>query len=327
MKRREFITLLGGAAVCPLGARAQQPAIPVIGFLHTGTPEITPNLLAGFRNGLAETGYIEGRNVRIEYRWANNNFDRLPELAADLVRQRVSVIAAANSQNAALAAKAATTTIPIVFGGGADPVQVGLVASFNRPGGNVTGLVGMTGELGAKRLGLLHDLLPGATRIGVLANFENPSAGEAMLADVKAAASTMNLQIEVLAAANSHEIDIAFATLLQKRADALLTAPAALFGARRLQLVILAARHAVPVIYHDRLYPESGGLMSYGASLADVYRQVGIYTGRILKGEKPGDLPVMQPTKFELVINLQTAKTLGIAVPPTLRALATEIIE
>jgi hypothetical protein len=198
--RRDLINLLGGTAAWPVGAGAQQPAIPVIGFLHTGTPEITPNLLAGFRNGLAETGYIEGRNVRIEYRWANNNFDRLPELAADLVRQRVSVIAAANSQNAALAAKAATTTIPIVFGGGADPVQVGLVASFNRPGGNVTGLATMSGELGAKRLGLLHDLLPGATRIGVLVNFENPSAGDALLADLKAAASTMNLQIEVLAA-------------------------------------------------------------------------------------------------------------------------------
>jgi putative ABC transport system substrate-binding protein len=276
---------------------------------------------------LGEIGYIEGRNVKIEYRWANNEFNRLPELAADLVRQRVNVIAAPNSQTAALAAKAETTTIPIVFGGPGDPVQVGLVVSFNRPGGNVTGLVAMTDELGAKRLGLLHDLLPGATRIGVLSSVGNPSIRDSMLANLRAAASTMNLQIEVLAVANSHEIDMAFATLLQKRANALLTTPAALFGARRLQLVTLAARHAIPVMYHDRLFTEAGGMMSYGATIADTYRQVGVYTGRILKGEKPADLPVMRPTKFEFLINLQTARIIGVEVPPRMLALADEVIE
>jgi putative ABC transport system substrate-binding protein len=321
--RREFIAALGGAATWPLVAHGQQGAMPVIGFLHTGTPEITPSLLAGFRKGLGETGYVEGRNVAVEYRWANYQLDRLPELAADLVRRGVKVIVTPNGGG--LAAKAATTTIPIVFGSADDPVKTGLVASFNRPGGNITGIANLAQELGAKRLGLLHELLPGATRVAVLIPVN--SASTDMLVNLRAAASSMSLEIQVVSATTNREIDMAFAALLQNRANALLLTPAGLFGARRLQLVILAARHAVPVMYHDRLFTEAGGLMSYGASLADAYRQVGVYAGGILKGEKPSDLPVLQPTKFEFVINLQTARTLGIKVPPTLLAIADEVIE
>jgi putative ABC transport system substrate-binding protein len=315
-------------AAWPAVARAQQAAVPVIGFLHTGSPEVTPSLVAGFRRGLNESGFIDGRNVMIEFRWAHNDNDRLPELAADLVRRRVDVIATPNGGLPALAAKAATGAIPIVFNGIADPVKLGLVASYNRPGGNVTGVTSLLEELGAKRLGLLHELLPGATRFAVLVQESNPfRVYERAISDLRAAASTLGLQIEVLSAVSNREIDTAFATLLQKRADALLTAPSPLFGARRLQLAMLAARYTVPAMYHDRLFTEAGGLMSYGASLADLYRQVGVYTGRILKGEKPADLPVLRPTKFEFVINLQAAKIIGVEVPPSLLALADEVIE
>jgi putative tryptophan/tyrosine transport system substrate-binding protein len=326
IRRREFITLLGGAAAWPLAARAQQPIMPLIGFLHNGSPEVTPSLLAGFRKGLSETGYIEGRNVAIEYRWGYNDNDRLPELAADLVRRRVSVIATPNGEDAARAAKAATTTIPIVSQFTGDPVQAGLVSSFNRPGGNVTGVTSLTQELAAKRLGLLHELLPRAARFAVLVNPNNPAANVA-ITNAQAAALTMGLQVEVLTAGTNREIDMAFASILQKEAKALLLTGSPLFGARRLQLTMLAARHGVPIMYHDRLFAEAGGLMSYGTSFADIYRQVGVYTGRVLKGEKPADLPVMQPTKFELVINLQAARIIGIDVPPTLLALADEVIE
>jgi putative ABC transport system substrate-binding protein len=273
---------------------------------------------------LSEAGYVEGRNVAIEFSWANNDIARLPELAADLVRRRVAVIATPNGAPAALAAKTATTTIPIVFNSIGDPVQVGLVASFNRPGGNVTGVTSMALDLGPKRLGLLHDLLPVATRFAALVD---SNTARFAIADLRAAASAIGAQIEVLVANTSGEIDAAFASLLQKRADALMLMTSPLFGARRQQLAALAARHAVPVMYHDRIFTEAGGLMSYGTSLADVYRQVGVYTGRVLKGEKPADLPVLRPTRFEFVINLQTARTLGLDIPPGLLAIADEVIE
>jgi putative ABC transport system substrate-binding protein len=287
-----------------------------------------PSLIAGFRRGLSETGFVEGRNVTIEFRWAHNNDDRLQELAADLVHRRVDVIATPNSVVAAVAAKAATTAIPIVFSsiGAGDPVRLGLVTSYNRPGGNVTGVTTLLQELGGKRLGLLHELLPRATRFALLLQ-EGAFFNDYVITDLRAAASTLGFQIELLSAGSVRDIDMAFATLLQKRADALLTAPSALFGARRLQLAILAARHTVPVMYHDRLFTEAGGLMSYGTSLADVYRQVGVYTGRVLKGEKPADLPVLQPTKYELVINLSTARALGLTIPETLLATADEVIQ
>jgi putative tryptophan/tyrosine transport system substrate-binding protein len=282
--------------------------------------------VAAFRKGLSETGFVEGRNVAIEYRWAHDDFARLPELAADLVRRRVAVIAAPGSSPGGLAAKAATTTIPIVFSTGVDPVQAGLVASFNRPGGNVTGILSMSLELGPKRLGLLHELLPGAARFAMLIDPTSPNA-ESEVTDLQAAAATIGRQIEVFYAGTNRDIDTAFASLVQKRSDALWVAPNTLFINRRVQIVTLAARHAVPAAYPDRQITEVGGLMSYGSSQADIHRQVGIYTGRILKGEKPADLPVMQPTRFEFVINLQTARTLGIEVPPTLLALADEVIE
>jgi putative tryptophan/tyrosine transport system substrate-binding protein len=325
--RRKLLALGGSIAALPLSARAQQRAQPVIGFLHTGSPEVTPSLVAGFRRGLSESGFVEGRNVTVEFRWAYNDNDRLPELVADLVRRRVDVITTPNSARAAVAAKAETAAIPIVFNstGADDLVKLGLVSSYNRPGGNVTGVTSLMQELGAKRLGLLHELLPGATRFALL--LQEGALNEFITRDLQAAASGMGFQIEILSAGSNRDIDAAFATVLQKQADALLTAPSALFGARRQQIAILAARYAVPAMYHDRLFTEAGGLMSYGTSLADVYRQVGVYTGRVLKGEKPADLPVLQPIKYELVINLGTARTLGIAVPETLLATADEVIE
>jgi ABC-type uncharacterized transport system substrate-binding protein len=327
MRRREFITLFGGAAVAwPRAARAQQPAMPVVGFLHGGSPGPNVNPVAAFRKGLAEAGYVEGQNVAIEFRWAAGHDDRLPELAADLIRRRVAVIATPLSTQAALAAKAATTTIPIVFGTGGDPVALGLVTSFTRPGGNVTGISFMTAEMGAKLLGLLHELVPQAARFVALVN-PTSSLAEPFIKDLHEGARTLGLQAEVLYAGTDREIDAAFATLVQKRADALLIAPDALFTSRRAQLATLSMRHAVPSTHVIREFAEAGGLMSYGPNLANAYQQTGIYTGRILKGERPADIPVAQPIKFELVINLKTAKALGLDIPPTLTALADEVIE
>jgi putative ABC transport system substrate-binding protein len=325
MRRRQFITLLGGAAAAwPLAARAQQPALPVVGLLlHDGDPVF---YIAAFIRGLAETGYVEGRNVAIEYRFARGDFNRLPELAADLVRRRVAVIAAPGSTPAALAAKAATTTIPIVFSVGGDPVETGLVTNFNRPGGNVTGFSEMNRDIYSKRLDLLHELIPGATRFAVLVTPNGQQASPAFITNMQVSASAIGLQIEALYAASTNRgIDEAFASLVQKRVEALVI-NAGYFD-NRVQVATLAARHKIPTIYWDRPEAEVGGLMSYGPSVFDLVRQVGVYTGRILKGEKPADLPVQQSTKFELVINLKSAKALGIEVPLNLLARADDVIE
>jgi putative tryptophan/tyrosine transport system substrate-binding protein len=327
MNRRAIITLLSGAAVAwPFAARARQPAMSVVGYLDAGFPEAMAHRLGAFRTGLSEVGYVEGHNVTIEYRWAQDQYDRLPELAADLVRRRVAVIATPGSAQGSLAAQAATTTIPIVFSTGVDPVKAGLVASFNRPGGNITGVSSMSGELGAKQLGLLHELLSGATRFAVLAN-PNNAMTEAVIKDLRTAALAIGGQIDVFHAGTNRDIDTAFASLVQKRVDALLVSPDPLFSNRRVQLVMLAMHHRVPAIYFSRELAEIGGLMSYGTSQTDMYRQVGIYVGRILKGERPENLPILRATKFELVMNLQTAKTLDLAVPDKLLALADEVIE
>jgi len=328
MRRREFITLLGGAAAAwPLAARAQQTAMPVVGYLYPGAPATSTHLVAAFRKGLSETGYVEGRNVAIEYRWAYGDDARLPDLAAELVHRQVAVIATPASTAATLAAKAATTAIPIVFEIGGDPVQAGLVASLNRPGGNVTGITSMNLQLAAKQFGFLHELLPGATRFALLVNPNNPLIAEAAITDARAAAMAIGRQIEVLTASTNRDIDTAFASLVQKRADALLVTIDPLFNNRRVQLVTLATHYRVPTTYAWRESVEAGGLMSYGANLADLIRQVGVYTGRILKGEKSAVLPVLRPIKFEFVINLHTAKLLGLEVPPTLLARADEVIE
>jgi putative ABC transport system substrate-binding protein len=325
--RREFITLLGGtAATWPLAAGAQQGALPVIGLLHPGSPEANARFIAGFRKGLAETGHVEGRNVSIEYRWGHGEITRLPELTADLVRRAASVIVTPGGVAAALAAKAATATIPIVFVIGADPVQAGLVASLNRPGGNVTGITSMNSGLAAKQLGLLHQLLQRDARFAVLVNSSNPQIRLA-LADVQAAAAAMGHPLDIVTATTNREITLAFKEAVQKRADAILISPDPLFASRPVQLATLAARHAMPAIYALREFAEAGGLISYGSNFTDLYRQAGTYVARILKGEKPADLPILQATKFELVINLQTAEALGLEVPATVLALADEVIE
>jgi len=326
MKRREFITLGGAAAAWPLAARAQQPAMPVIGLLHPGSPETNARFVAGFRKGLAETGYVEGRNILIEYRWGHGESTRLPELAADLVSRAANVIVTPGGVAAALAAKAETATIPIVFVIGVDLVQAGLVVSLNRPGGNVTGITSMNSGLAAKQLGLLHQLLQRDARFVVLVNSSNPQIRLAV-ADVKAAAAAMGQPLDIVTAKTNREITPAFKEAVQKRADAILISPDPLFSSRPVQLATLAARHAMPAIYALREFAESGGLISYGSNFTDMFRQAGTYVARILKGEKPADLPILQATKFELVINLQTAEVLGLAVPPSLLAIADEVIE
>ena len=326
MRRREFITLLGGAAATwPIAARAQQPAAPVIGFLGSPSSDAYANIVTAFRAGVGEAGYVEGQNVAIEYRWALNESSRLSELAADLVRRQVSAIAAIGAL-AALAVRAATATIPIVFTTEIDPVETGLVASLNQPGSNVTGISGMGVELVGKQLGLLHDLMPGATRFAVFVNPINKNA-EPIVINLKAAASAFAVQLEVLNATTNREIDTAFATLVQNRLDAVIVPSVPLFVSRRVQLATLATHYALPAIFTGREYAEAGGLMSYAASRTDEARQAGIYTGRVLKGEKPADLPVMRAVKFEFIINLQTARTLNIDIPAKLLAIADEVIE
>jgi putative ABC transport system substrate-binding protein len=328
MRRREFITLLGGAAAAwPLAARAQQAGMPVVGFLDARSPDAVRDRLRGFRQGLKDFGYVEGDNLTIVYRWAENHVERLPELATELVRRQVAVIATAGDHVAPVA-KTATATIPVVFIVAQDPVRLGLVASFARPGGNVTGVNFFNGELSAKRLGLLRELIPGATRIAILVNpTNNPLSIESTVRDVETAGRVLGLQIQVLSASTSQEINAAFATLVRDRYDGLVVDTDPFFSSRLVQLANLAVRHGVPAIYAGREFPAAGGLMSYGSSIVEAWRQSGVYVGRILKGAKPADLPVTQPTKFELVINAETARMLGLAVPPTLLATADEVIE
>jgi putative ABC transport system substrate-binding protein len=330
MRRRDFMTMLGGAVVTPsflwpLAARAQQPAMPVVGLMMSGSAGVLRPAIAGFREGLKESGYVEGQNVAVEYRFAEGRFDRFPAFASELVRRKVAVLVA-TSNVGALAAKKTTANIPIVFSVGDDPVTTGLVVSLNRPGGNMTGVYQFTAGLEGKRLGLLHEMVPKAATLAVLVH-PNFSAAETQLRDVREAAARLGVQLVVVRANAENEFEAAFSTVVQQRVGALLVCASPFFNARRQQLVVLAARYAIPAIYQWREFAAAGGLMSYGTNLVDAYRQAGVYAGRILKGEKPGDLPVVQVTRFEFVINLSTAKALGLEVPPTLSARADEIIE
>jgi putative tryptophan/tyrosine transport system substrate-binding protein len=325
MRRREFITLVGGAATLPFAARAQQPGMPVIGFLGTRASGEDPQLLIAFRGGLKEVGYIEGQNLAIEYRFAENQYDRLPTLAADLVRRQVAVIVA--NGRAAQVAKEATATIPIAFVAGFDPVEIGLVASMSRPGGNITGVSILDVELGPKRLQLLHELVPNATVVAVLVNPSDPARAETTSKELQAAANSLGLQLHVLQASTDRDLDTVFARLAELRAGGLVIGGEPFFNSRSEQLGGLTSRHAVPTVYQLRAFAAAGGLVSYGGSLTDAYRLIGIYTGRILKGEKPADLPVQQATKVEMVINLKTAKMLGLTVPQSLLGRADEVIE
>jgi putative tryptophan/tyrosine transport system substrate-binding protein len=326
MRRREFITLLAGAVAWPLAARAQQPAMAVVGFLGTASAGPFAHLVAGFRRGLQETGFVEGRNVAIEYRWAEGQYDRVPALAADLVRRQVAVIVTVGGETSAAAAKAATATIPVVFNVGADPVKLGLVTSLARPGGNATGVNIFTTELVEKRLSLLHDLVPAATTVAVLSN-PNFGAAVANVRESETAARAIGKEVVIFNASNDAEIETAFVNIVQARPGALLVAADPFFNSRRGLIVALTSRHAIPAIYEWREYAEAGGLISYGTSLVEAYRQQGIYVGRILKGEKPADLPIVQLSKFELIINLNTARALGLAIPPGVLAIADEVIE
>jgi len=327
MRRREFITLFGGAVAWPITAPAQQPAMPVIGFLGSASPDLYSDRLRAFRQGLKEAGYVEGQNVAVEYRWAEDHKDRLPALAAELVHRQVAVIAAAGGTPSAVAAKAATATIPIVFGVGTDPVELGLVASLARPGGNLTDITSLNVEVGPKRLELLRELLPTATTIAVLVNPTSPSIAEPFLRVLQTAARNLGLRLQILHATDERDFDQVFGTLVHLRAGALVIMPDTFFTAHSEQLALLALRHAVPAIYEFRKFAAAGGLMSYGSSETEYSRLVGIYVGRILKGEKPADLPVQQSTKVELIINLKTASALGLTFPLTLLGRADEVIE
>jgi putative ABC transport system substrate-binding protein len=327
MRRREFITLLGGAVVaCPLAARAQQPAIPVVGFMSARSPEDSMRVLEAFHKGLEEGSFVDGRNVTIEYRWARGDYGRLPALAAELVQLRVNVLVGVGGDASARAAKAATSTIPVVFNMGGDPIKAGLVEAFNRPGGNVTGSVILTEAMEAKRLGLLHEIVPGVALFGAILNPNYPAAAD-QLPDIEDAASKIGRRVFVAKASNDAGLDAAFAAVLRERVGALLVASDPYFDTRRGQFIAFAAQNRLPAIYQFREYAVEGGLISYGPSITDAYRQVGIYTARILKGVKPADLPVMQPTKFDFVVNLKTAKALGMEIPPNVSARADEVIE
>jgi putative ABC transport system substrate-binding protein len=327
MRRRDFIKVVAGSGITwPLAARAQQPAMPVIGFLHSTSPGPNAQLVASFLQGLRRAGYVEGQNVVVEYRWAEGHYDRLPALAAELVHQKVAVIAALGGQASALAAHAATSTVPIVFDSGVDPVKLGLVASFDRPGGNATGVSLLLNEVEAKRLGVLHELVPAATTIAVLLNPSTPGA-DIQLRDVQSAAPPLGLRLLLLNARSDREIDAAFTTLAQQHCGALLVASSALFNSRRDQIVALAARQAIPTMYEHQEFTKAGGLISYGINIGDAYRECGVYAGRILAGAKPADLPIVQPTRFELIINHKTAKALGLTIPDKLLALADDVIE
>jgi putative ABC transport system substrate-binding protein len=327
MKRRDFIALLGGAAAAwPLAARSQQQAMPVVGYFNSGSPAALSEPLAAFRHSLREAGFVDGRNVRIETRWAEGRYERLAGIAAELVAQNVAVLVATGGEPAALAAKAATTTIPVVFLVGADPVQSGLVQSLARPGGNLTGMSLFTSVLEEKRVGLLHEMMPPATRLALLVNPKFTNAAT-QVADVRAATGRLGIELAVLSASNETQIDHAFEAVARQRPDALLVAADPLFNSRREQIIALTARAKLPAFYQWREFPQAGGLISYGTSLSDAYRQVGVYVARVLTGARPADLPVLQPTKFELVINLTTAKALGLEIPPMLLARADEVIE